>query len=526
MSPNHFDAIIIGSGIGGMTVARILTHFYKKKVLLLEQHYIFGGFTHSFSRLGKYTWDVGLHYVGDMGSNSRMRLVMDFVTGGRVKWQKFAEPCQYFVYPDRKYSVCGDPQKQKEYWQKEFPEEKEKIEQYFKDIKTVISWGKIAATFEGLPRPVGAIIRKFNKKKVNLAESTTKEYFDRLGVSEKLRSALDSQWMDYGMKMDQSLFSFHATIIWHYEHGAWYPVGGSQRIGEEVKKLLLEKNCQIKLNSRVEKILIENGAATGVQVSHTKTKKQEEFFAPLIISNAGAKNTYLKLLNHVPIPFRKELEEAPLGSSFLDLFIGLKKCPSTIGVKGENYWIFDDYDQNKVWNNRHKITEGKPPFAFVSFGSMNDCEAKGHTAQVLALTDYEFFKQWKDMDWKKRGPEYEALKKQFTQSILDFVEKTIPGFRDLVDYTELSTPLTVEHFSHHPGGQVYGTYSSKDRLNMKWHQSRTPIKGLYLTGADSGGCGIVGAMMSGIFTLSTIYGISIYPKVFSGGKKAAAQAAM
>ena len=60
----NYDAIVIGSGIGGMSCASALSH-YGKKVLVLEQHYVPGGYTHSFSRKG-FTWDAGVHAIGEM----------------------------------------------------------------------------------------------------------------------------------------------------------------------------------------------------------------------------------------------------------------------------------------------------------------------------------------------------------------------------------------------------------------------------------------------------------------------------
>lgn len=61
-----FDAIVIGSGMGGLTVASLLAQMRRWRVLVLEQHFKLGGFTHTFQRPGGYRWDVGLHYVGEM----------------------------------------------------------------------------------------------------------------------------------------------------------------------------------------------------------------------------------------------------------------------------------------------------------------------------------------------------------------------------------------------------------------------------------------------------------------------------
>src|SRR5690606_25357841 len=79
-----YDAVVIGSGIGGLTAAALLSQA-GKKVLVLEQHYTAGGYTHSYDRNG-YEWDVGVHYIGDMGTNTLARKVMDRISGNRLHW--------------------------------------------------------------------------------------------------------------------------------------------------------------------------------------------------------------------------------------------------------------------------------------------------------------------------------------------------------------------------------------------------------------------------------------------------------
>jgi choline dehydrogenase-like flavoprotein len=69
LDPNQrpFDAIVIGSGMGALTFASVMARMRKWRVLVLERHFKIGGFTHTFSRPGGWTWDVGVHYVGEMG---------------------------------------------------------------------------------------------------------------------------------------------------------------------------------------------------------------------------------------------------------------------------------------------------------------------------------------------------------------------------------------------------------------------------------------------------------------------------
>src|SRR6202050_208063 len=83
---DRWDAIVVGSGSGGLTTAALLSKYAAKKVLVLERHYTAGGYTHSFQRPG-YSWDVGVHYVGDLqDAVSPLRAAFDHLTGGTLEW--------------------------------------------------------------------------------------------------------------------------------------------------------------------------------------------------------------------------------------------------------------------------------------------------------------------------------------------------------------------------------------------------------------------------------------------------------
>src|SRR5277367_4367765 len=81
-----YDAIVIGSGMGALAFATIMAKLRKWRVLVLERHFKIGGFTHTFSRPGGWTWDVGVHYVGEMGKGMSGRRLFDFITDGLVDW--------------------------------------------------------------------------------------------------------------------------------------------------------------------------------------------------------------------------------------------------------------------------------------------------------------------------------------------------------------------------------------------------------------------------------------------------------
>src|SRR6185503_15568805 len=79
-----FDAIVIGSGIGGLACACALTRM-GYRVLVLERHFAAGGLTQTFSRDG-FTWAAGVHYLGDMGEGGTARQVLDWLSGETIRF--------------------------------------------------------------------------------------------------------------------------------------------------------------------------------------------------------------------------------------------------------------------------------------------------------------------------------------------------------------------------------------------------------------------------------------------------------
>ncbi|MBF2066106.1 MAG: NAD(P)/FAD-dependent oxidoreductase [Calothrix sp. C42_A2020_038] len=523
-----YDLILIGSGMGALTVASLMTQLRGKRVLVLERHFKAGGFTHDFKRQ-QFHWDVGIHYVGQMNEGSSMRQLFDLVTQKAVQWNKMPEPFERFVYPNLTFDLYGEPKRFQSDLIRQFPLEKRAIEQYFRDLQkgsAALFLHNLRINGNWLFKLIGHLGKLWSGIKLDL---TTQDYLDHHFSNPQLKALLVSQWGDYGLPPSKSPFAVHATIAQHYLNGAYYPVGGAGTIAQSVRSIVEQKGGRFLLNREVTQILIEEGRAVGVKVRKVNalTQSEETYYAPVIVSNAGAASTYLKLISaDYPIPFRSALRQFVQQHSSITnvtLYLGLADTPEKLGFRGENHWIYESIDHNVTYERRQQwIRDGQPPQCYLSFPSLKDPKATAHTAEIIAWVDYDTFNQWKNQPWLHRDEDYQQLKERIAVTLIQQIEHHYPGFANLVAYYELSTPLTNEHFTAHNKGGIYGLPAIPERLapqNAAWTKTETPVSGLYLTGADLYMGGIVPAMLAGITTVSHLpNGISL-PQVFATAAK-------
>lgn len=516
-SEEHYDLIVIGSGLGGLSTASLMAQLFDWKVLVLERHYVIGGFTHAFKRpdksanagnLSKYEWDVGVHYIGTMREGSRNRAIFDFVTGGKLKWNRMPDPFEIFHYPDFDFHLYGDKRRFKHDLIEKFPHEERAIEKLFLDLDRAEQWSMKAFLAANMPSFLKPFLWLRAKMSESLALMSTKEYFEKNFSDPQLIALLQSQWGTYGLPPSQSPFMMHAGIIRHFMNGGYYPEGGAGEIAENVIPLVESKGGKFLINHEASRILVENGRAIGVEVRHKRGGKEvlKQFHAPTIVSNVGAYNTFARLLPpQVGAQSASHYKRFLAPGSAVTVYLGLKESAKVLGVKGENHWFYASYDHERNSSGEGAIN-GRPGHCYLSFPSLKNSQASAHTAELLAFVEYKDFETWAERKWQKRGDEYEALKQRIADGLIDLTEKHLPGFKDLIEYVEVSTPLSVEHFTGHPKGAIYGLLSTPERFRNISYGAKTAIPGLYLTGADAFMVGIVPALMSGMMTAGAMSG--------------------
>ena len=503
-----FDAIVIGSGIGGLASAALLARYSGRRVLVLERHYTAGGFTHVFRRPG-YDWDVGVHYIGQMAPGTPNRAMIDRITEGRLEWNPMPDVYDRIVIGARAYDFVSGAARFEERMRQYFPGEGRAIRQYIAHVHAAAGASRLFFAEKVLPaalaRVAGPLLRR---KFMRFAQRTTSEVLFGLTQNQELISVLTGQWGDYGLPPGQSSFGIHAVVAEHYLEGAFYPVGGAARIAETIAPVIERAGGEIAVGAEVEQILLDaQNRAIGVRMADGR-----EIHATLILSDAGAWNTYARLLPP-GAPGRAEalaeIQRLPNSMGHICLYVGLRRETGEPEFGDTNLWIYPgpDHDANLA---RYLADPGAPfPAVFISFPSAKDPEfTQRHpgraTIEVVAPAAYAWFERWSGSRWKRRSPDYDALKQQLATRLRAELERCVPAVRGRIDYCELSTPLTTEHFANSPAGQIYGAAGTPERFRSRTLSPRTPVRNLYLTGSDAALFGVMGALAGGTLTASAI----------------------
>lgn len=512
-----YDAIVIGSGMGGLTFASLMAQMKGWRVLVLERHFKLGGFTHTFQRPGGYEWDVGLHYVGQMNAGTMGRRIFDLVTGGQVKWNPLPDNYDHYVFPGLSFDFVKGRENLRHALANAFPAEEKALDRYFRDLSKGSKWFERFAMADSLPAAAGAALRRLNLWIGKLGLMTTGEYMNTRFQDERLRAILTANWGDYGVPPRDSAFAFHALIANHYLDGAWYPEGGASVIADAAGDVIRQAGGDLRVNHDVRRVLVENGRAVGVEVEHNKMLERLE--APVVVSDAGAFATFTKLAPGVV----KDLGWDGAGFCVATLYLGLDRDPRELGFQGENHWFFDSLDHDATAAGIARLAEGKVSACYLSFPSLKDPKAKRHTAEIITALPYGLVAKYRGQPWRRREAEYQQLKGRVSAALLAVVEKYHPGFGNLVAFEELSTPLTSEHFSGHARGAIYGYPATPQRFLQPFLRARTPLPGLYLTGADAMAPGIMGAMMGGAVAAALHVGPAGFPRIVARAAAAARQ---
>lgn len=504
-----WDAIVIGSGMGGMTAAAALSKV-GRKVLLLEQYKTLGGLTHSFTRDG-FSWDVGIHYLGCVAPDDRERGMIDWLTHTPMDFEPMGAVYDNVHLGDAQPIALSRPFEAQERDLKDrFPNDGKAIEAWIAALREGIETMYTVSSTRAMPDFVGQMIEWWNHRAIEKwCKRTLQEVVDSITDNPELAKVLMAQWGDHGGRPHKASFGIHSIVYGGYlKSGAWYPVGGGKSFAEHLIPTITKAGGKARPGVRVETLVTEDDKVVGV-----RTADGEEIRSDIVISNIGARETINTLLpdGFGPQDWIDEIQALPPSISHFSLFLGFEGDIEAAGATRSNHWIFPKGEVDAVWA---KAPEGEPPGFFVSFASLKDPIhdpglKQKYAGEMVVWTDWSVVAKWANVPSGERGADYKAFKQQVEDKMFALFKAYFPELAELVVLCELSTPLATASITGHHEGRFYGLDGTPERVMSDALQAKTPIEGLYLTGQDVVSQGIQGALWAGILCAA-----SIDPKIF------------
>ncbi len=524
MSDEKWDAIVIGSGLGGLTTAAYLTT-NGMRTLVLEQYDTAGGSSHVFRRKNKWEFDVGVHYLGDCGPRGSIPTVLRGVgLDGKIDFLPMNEDCfDKLIFPDFEFDVPKGWDKYLTRLIETFPDEEAGLR------KCVTILRKIAKQINEGGSPSGILGSiKFVFKSPTVIRWNSRslgDLFDSCKLSMQARAVLAAECGTYAVPPSRASLILHSVLMDHYlKDGAYYPKGGGQVLAANLVDVIRTQGGDVRTQARVEKIEVDGGDVTGVTLDDGET-----IDAPVVVSDADIKKTLLEMVESKHLTDKTEGKvkdfrmSLPLFCVYLGLDIDVRdRIPNT------NYLIFTDYDIERQYR---ECEEGRLPDdlpVFITAASVKDPHTEAiapegcSNVQIMTVVppDYSF---WHIEEGPATGEKYSrktdylAVKEMLTNRLIKDAKKIIPDLDEHIEWKEASTPVTQERFTLASGGTSYGIECSADQFGLKRPKPKTEIGGLYLAGASTVfGHGIAGVMIGGVGCASAILHRNLLEEIATG----------
>lgn len=486
---SNYDAIVIGSGIGGLVAATQLA-VKGAKVLVLEKYVIPGGSSGYYERDG-YTFDVGSSVMFGFSDKGNLNLITQALAAVGCEMEVIPDPTTVHFHLPNDLSV----QVHREYIDfiselaAKFPHEKDGILKFYGECWKIFN-ALNSLELKSLEEPIYLFGQFFQKP----LECLTLAYYLPQNAGDIARKYIkDPQLLSF---IDAECFivstvnalqtpMINAAMVLCDRHfgGINYPVGGVGGIAKSLSKGLVDQGSEILYRANVTNIILEHGKAVGVRLSDGR-----EFFGKTIISNATRWDTFGKLLKGETLPkeeenFQKVYVKAP---SFLSIHMGVKAEVLPPDTDCHHFVLEDDWAR----------LEEPYGSIFLSIPTILDSSLAPEGHHILHIFTTSSIEDWEGLSTK----DYEAKKKVAADEIISRLEKKLfPGIRSSIAFMEVGSPKTHRRYLARDKG-TYGPMprrTPKGLLGMPFNT--TAVDGLYCVGDSCfPGQGVIAVAFSGV----------------------------
>jgi all-trans-retinol 13,14-reductase len=508
MAREQWDAIVVGSGMGGLTCGAYLSAL-GRRTLVLEGHYVAGGNSQAFRRERRgrlYEFDVGIHYIGECGRDGAITRLLDGLgVAERVVFRPLdLDGYSTLVFPDLQFRVPASWDRYRTRLLANFPGEMKPLARVLEVMRQVADAGRRFQQGEIAPTELAERAPTF----LRWGLRPVTELFAEHGISQEAGAVLLGEQGDYAVRPSKTPTALAAGLTDHYMRGAFYPEGGGQAMVGRLVEAIRAFGGEVRTRARVARIRVENGRAAGVVLE----RGGEHLDAPVVVSNADLKRTVSELVGDEHFhpetvervhAFRMSL---PLFAVYLGLDVDLREreLPNT------NWWLWGSTDIEGIYARLEAGELPDVPLAYLTVTSLRDPRSpqvapRGHSnLQIMTLVPHDYgiwhVERGPAVGGRyHRDPEYRKRKSELTERLLDQAQRIIPDLREHVDWQEAATPVTQERFTLSTGGTSYGIELATDQMGPMRLGPETDVPGLYLCGSSTpSGHGIANVMRSGL----------------------------
>ncbi len=487
---DKYDAIIIGSGMGGLSCGAWLAH-NGMKILVVEQNVQPGGLCSSYKREGfNFTPAASVMTGTTKEDGVFLRLIKQLGIEKEIEFIPL-EQGYHIHLPDFDYYLYsgGEEARQRliEQLIKLFPHEANGIRGYFDKLAKIYQQADYATFLGTGPRDVARILFKCPTLVKNMGKGIVPFVNDHV-KDPKLKTVLSINSTCANLPPSKmSLLGIAGLLI---EGGLSNPhvKGGPQAISEAFAKSIRDSGGELMLGHLVEKILVEDGKAYGVRVVSSplaqsegqtaESEKGEEIVAKYIISNAAARQTFHKLVGEdkLDIKFLKRLDRLEPTPPYCALFLGLDMDLKKLGFVPALHIHSSTYDTEEHFRNLESkmVNEnGLDPFFRFQLAPLSDPTSapKGKTAFVMHY-----------IPAPSTGWDNTERQKKIVDLMIRRAEKAIPNLSKHIVYEEFWSPVTINKYALSGQDASIGWALSPKQVGPKRLAHETPIKNLLLSG--------------------------------------------
>lgn len=479
-----YDAVIIGSGLGGLECAHILSKA-GMSVLLLERGTQAGGCLQSYRRHG-LAFDTGFHYVGGLDEGQSLHSAFRHLGLLRLPWQRLDNHFDRVTIGNQTFSFAQGYDAFVETLTAAFPAERDALNKYADMLKQC---GE--QQFDALNPQTGESSLLSRLFETSAYQYLTETFHDPLLINVLCGTSLKMELR----KESLPLFTF-AHGNGSFIESSWRLKGDGSLIINSLADGIRMHGGEIICNAEVRELVEKDG-----KLVHAVCSNGEIYEGTIFISNIHPAVTcnLVKQSSRMKKVYRSRITH--LENTFGMFTVSLRIKPQTLRYFNWNQYIYKEPD---VWAFHLKNN----PVSGVLVSCRIPEDGSKYVQQVDLLTpmNWSECEQWSHTEVGRRGEDYKAMKKRVADECITLAERFIPGLRDRITGCYTSTPLTYRNYTLTPEGSAYGLRKDFRNPMITLLSPRTPIPNLLLTGQNLMLHGLHGVTMTALFTCAEVLG--------------------